>query len=407
MTYKSRSFISGSLLADQTYYGSPRNHWEDSWVDFESQDTISSGKDWRKRLGSSDIGNNWIKEGWTCINSGKYTDVTRGAWRYFGDSWAYPGRDASLSSNRGLYWPALPTGGINMFSAGATAISRCAPTVPASDTLVALAEIVREGLPRVGTLSLSAALQNAGSRKGLRLTPKAVSDEYLNYQFGWKPFLNDLRKLSKAIYESEDLISQLQRNSGKITRRSYTFPDVTYSSTSGTTAKPYPSPYSTLVSSTTRMMDESSSIETWFNGAFTYHADLRGSTSWERVEDAAKTARLLYGIKLSPDVVWNLMPWSWVIDWQTNIGDVLTNVGLFSNDGLVMHYGYVMQHLKAERHYYMKPTWYGGFSPYLSSRLITEKKQRVRASPWGFGLELGDLSLRQMSILTALGISRV
>jgi hypothetical protein len=115
------------------------------------------------------------------------------------------------------------------------------------------------------------------------------------------------------------------------------------------------------------------------------------------------------GLSPTPDTIWNLAPWSWAIDWFSNTGDVISNVTDFATQGLVMHYGYVMEHSIVER------TYYQPISGYLIDRkpvaagplsLVTETKVRRQANPFGFGVSWEGLSTFQASILAALGISR-
>lgn len=368
---------------------------------FEEMQTLGS-RGWRKADGYHDVGNPWVKDAWLVSVVAPSINIYGPFGTYYeGPVCSTTSRTAAGSSlyYRDTTWPALPAADISLSTAGATAISRCAPTVPASDTLVAIGEIAREGIPSMVGSTLKKDVKRYQS----------YGDEYLNYQFGWAPFVRDLRKLSKAVYESDDIVKRLTEGSGKHTRRRYSFPSKESTSTwegAGLINPPLPTGY--LQSKSNRIETTRTESRTWFSGAFTYHANLRGSSSWERVEAAANRARHLYGIKLTPDVMWSLMPWSWLVDWQTNIGDVISNVSLFANDGLVMHYGYVMQHRSATRDSWIRGTFKSGIgAKNLSDSLTRDSKVRVRASPWGFGVDPINFTSRQIAILAALGISRM
>lgn len=379
-----------------------------------------SRRGWRARLGSgSDEGHNWQKDGYLVrANSPFIIGYRNSAYQYKGHvSVPFLGYDASTTIGRSK-WPSLPSSSISdLNAAGATAISRCAPTKPAADALVGLAEIYREGIPHMVGSSLRKDLlrfRDYGKPgKNLGHLPASAGDEYLNYMFGWRPLLNDLRKLSRAIYESDEIIDRLTRNSGKVVRRGYHFPDESYSSPRSAGVKvyfPWPSTFMNASAAQPVYSQTVTSVKTWFNGAFTYYADLKGTSAYDRMESYVTKARHLYGIKLTPDVAWNLMPWSWLIDWETNMGDVMTNIGLFSNDGLVMSYGYVMQHKVAtvthDLRYPLSWKINGPSLTYMDVALERHQKVRRRASPWGFGVEWEDLTTRQIAILAALGISR-
>jgi hypothetical protein len=130
----------------------------------------------------------------------------------------------------------------------------------------------------------------------------------------------------------------------------------------------------------------------WFSGAFThYYSRTPKEKAFFR---SIQSARDVYGLDLSLEVVWNLLPYSWLADWQGNIGDVFHNLSRFSQDGLTMKYGYIM------RTAYVKHIYTYGPSTFT---LISSVKQRRKASPFGFGVALNTLSDRQWAILAALG----
>lgn len=403
---RSRSYISGTCSGHMVKPGPSYEDHLFNYIDSESDTGHRSGPNWRDALGSGvDVGGPWTKDSYWIKVSSPSVVCQKGSgstlYRFEGGFVPRNGTiDTTLSTGRARFAP-LPTGSItNLVAAGSTAISRCAPTVPAADVLVDVAEIIREGIPK----RIGSSLMKDTARF------RSYGDEYLNYEFGWRPFVSSLRKLAKAVYESDEILKQLTRNSGKVVRRGYHFPtDSTYTEANVGSYGFAPSraPFTVTVP---RIQTTSTSVETWFNGAFTYYADLRGTSAWDRVSDAAKKARILYGIKLSPDVVWNLLPWSWAIDWETNIGDVLANVGLFANDGLAMQYGYIMQHKRSTLREVQSGNLNNQISgprPYTCSlTYIRDNKVRLGASPWGFGLTWDDFSPRQIAILAALGVSK-
>jgi hypothetical protein len=152
-------------------------------------------------------------------------------------------------------------------------------------------------------------------------------------------------------------------------------------------------------------------VDRWFSGAFVYHlpqsffADLYSpfASDFQRVSH-------LFGLELTPDVLWELTPWSWAVDWFSNVGDVIHNVSAWANDGLVMKYGYIMEYSFVQDTYtFVGPTnVVGGFAgrpPNLT--LVVETKVRKKANPFGFGLTMSGLSTVQKSILAAVGLSRL
>jgi hypothetical protein len=227
----------------------------------------------------------------------------------------------------------------------------------------------------------------------------------LNHQFGWLPLVNDIQKFAHVAKHSDEIVQQYVRDSGKLLHRKYTFP-TSFSRTENVETGKYPSPSFVVGywnSSGTKTTTDVVQTSTWFSGAFTYYLPPIGSLS----RDAAIANKLL-GTRLTPEVVWNLTPWSWAADWFTNIGDVIHNVSAFQNDGLVMPYGYIMQKRKVQRTITLSGARTKRFNLPVDCRqqFTTTVKQRRKATPYGFGLTFGGLSTRQKLIMGSLGLTR-
>jgi hypothetical protein len=122
-------------------------------------------------------------------------------------------------------------------------------------------------------------------------------------------------------------------------------------------------------------------------------------------------ARKLLGLSLTPDVLWELTPWSWALDWFSNMGNVIQNVTNFATQGSILRYGYVMETTTITDTYTLRGLTkrVSGSVPVSIEPTIsftTEVKQRRKANPFGFGLTWEGLSPFQLSIAAALGLSR-
>jgi hypothetical protein len=292
-----------------------------------------------------------------------------------------------------------------MDSWGTSAISQVIPTKAPVDLASSAAELVSGGLPK---------LIGSGLLKSQLKDFRKVGDEYLNWEFGIKPLIGDIQGTAKAIVSAAERIKQLERDSGRLVRRRFTFPDRReIFETNATGAAAVPSGWTNTglwVSFSGNRRRTTTTYETkrWFSGAFTYYLNL-GERQRSQLYNAADNARLLLGVKLDAEVLWNLTPWSWLADWFGNVGDIATNVSHFSRDGLVMPYGYIMAESSVmEEHLLYDLSWRDPTGP----RSVRDKagyvrKQRRAATPFGFGLSDMVLDTRQLSILNALGISKV
>lgn len=275
---------------------------------------------------------------------------------------------------------------------GATAISRVQPTSPVFEGATAVAELMSE-------------------RKFFAIPGRAggPSGEYLNYQLGIAPSVAAAQDLRTAIESSEKTIKQLERDSGKLIRRRYYFPDEVESSRTEVSREGHPPPFDIWNSILTPDFDSTLTTVTkrttkrWFSGAFTYYLPKGG---WRRTLAELDS---VYGVKPGIDTGWELIPFSFVADYFVNAGDVLSNMNAFASDGLVMPYGYMMITQKVETEYTLRRQCYIDNSLVwrtFRGKVVKTTKQRRRANPFGFGVSDNDLSLRQMSILAALGMSR-
>lgn len=281
---------------------------------------------------------------------------------------------------------------------GSKAIASTIPTNPNMDAAVSIAELYREGLPSV--VSSIDLRDRLGFFRGL-------GGDYLNIEFGWKPVLSDLLSLSQSILESEALLQQLARDSGRNVRRRLAFPADRQTTIGDDTIVPESGAPLSLLNQRGRSITTSSYHKTWFSGSYVYHYDPADLNEASRI---ATQARLLFGLQITPEVLWNLAPWSWLVDWFTNIGPILHNLSAFGQDGLVLRYGYLMHHhTRREDHLYRGVTLpKGGDFPAGDRRaaFCLESKRRIRATPYGFGLTFASFSVRQWAILAALGMTR-
>lgn len=308
-------------------------------------------------------------------------------------------------------WPYSPLlyDGSRLLGQGTEAIARTIPTNPVADVAVFLGEL-REGLPKIVGSQL---IRDRG--KNLR---RNAGGEYLNVEFGWKPLIADMQKFADATRNSEKYLAQLRRDSGRNVRRRYTFPMETVTTqetiATGNAAIAQCTPAGSDLVSMFRNPERATLVETtkstrevWFSGCYSYYLD-PGDDAMGKVGRAAAEANKLYGVRLTPETLWNLAPWSWAIDWVTNIGDIIHNLVAFSNDGLVLRYGYVME--KSVRDI---TRTLSGLTPFrgtcpqtISQTIRVESKRRIRASPYGFDVDWPDFTNRQIAIVSALGMTQ-
>lgn len=344
-----------------------------------------------------------------------------------------PQTDINTAFNAVLY----PS--VDLAAYGAQAFSRFSPLKKGANLAQTLIELKREGLPKIPGLGssvlnllkgippdfkhLKIRNKKTGSVKhGSNLSSTAGS-EYLNLVFGWRPLIADIEAIFTAYLSMDTVIAQILRDNKRGVRREGTL---------HREVKNYDLVKSTIVGSHlprgNETLDNSSitpqtgatqtrCIEQriWFSARFRYYlpfTDKVGKQKW------LKRVRLeLYGLKPSVELIWELTPWSWLIDYFTNIGAVIDNLSPDLESDLVYDYAYLMRHTKEVKETTVNS--YGAIlqgSPYDPPRKLgprryieretSETKERVAASPFGFNKSFDDLSDRQWKILVALGLSR-
>jgi hypothetical protein len=278
---------------------------------------------------------------------------------------------------------------------GTSAIARVLPTAPTAG----LSTLVGETIQAVPRLIGSSLKESTSILRGL-------GGEHLNLQFGWLPLVSDVRSIAKSVKNSHAIIRQYARDSDQKIRRRYVYPMVENTQTFVTSSLRLtsnlavtggPSPSATIT--------RNSFTKVWFSGAFRYHLNL-GPSFWERAALHEQYANRLLGTRLTPEVLWELAPWSWLVDWFTNVGDVVKNISYLGSDGLVMQYGYAMGHTSNSCVLTAAPPTSASYLRVPVRTTVSESKRRIAANPYGFGIDDVSLSAMQLSILAALGLTR-
>jgi len=270
--------------------------------------------------------------------------------------------------------------------------------------------VFKEGIPKLigGTLKTWQGLSNQKRRQ-------AIGNEYLNYEFGWKPLVSDLMSFCASVIDVHDTLRAYERDSSRMVRRRYDFPAILEHDVGvdRSNVSAYCSPSSILFTDVFQVnkgrvvVTVERDIRQWFSGAFTYYVPPSKGLKSD-MQRFVIQARKAFGISLTPDTLWNLAPWSWAADWFSSTGDVLSNWTDWAIDNQVLLYGYVMEHTVHKYTFtFVGPT---GFKPQDQRppdlTTVTETKVRRQATPYGFGLSWDDFTSRQKAIVAALGISR-
>lgn len=317
------------------------------------------------------------------------------------------------SDARVVFPPSLESSNTILEALGTKAIAIVKPTSSVANISTTLLEMYKDGIPKL----IGHQLWKKRTRRVMTSQEalKDVAGDHLSYEFAWKPLINDIADFSKAVMDMDKILAQYERDAGRVVRRTFEFPteESATSATILTNTRPFIGsggssfPAALLPAQTGKVtMVNTTYRKRWFSGAFTYRlpSDFQ---SRKKLARYASRAEKLFGVDLTPEVLWAIAPWSWAVDWIVNVGDVISNATDWSKDGLVLRYGYMMEHSRSVRTFsYEGPAYWPGAPLPAPLVLVVETKKRVQATPFGFGLTWEGFSPRQLAILASLGITR-
>jgi len=249
------------------------------------------------------------------------------------------------------------------------------------------------------------------------LMPSRVSEDYLNLQFGWIPFCNDIASLTDYLIFSRQYLDSIKSGNNVWQKRSGTLLDVVTSTKLGKVYTAGCEPALTDMCEVKSIdgnlctgLCEVWSEETtrcWAEGTFKYYRpEFDANLPYYGSTVAAVNRHLTAtGLRLTPYHIWKAIPWSWAIDWFSNIGRIIEHNDAIALDGMVTKYLYLMHHhLRKITSFHTLFLRQGAVS-LSSTRFIDVKQRESGFSPYGFVLG-GSLNATQWSILAALGLSK-
>lgn len=170
--------------------------------------------------------------------------------------------------------------------------------------------------------------QSFAYKKGMTLAEmvRLAGELFLQWKFGISPLISDIVGIYNSLVGLEKRINDLISRAGRPQVRHYAFRWVEYPDIVDEISDPY-STYG-LYSDSIGVGPATSLISTR-NVRYapsTFHAEIEYNYNYTRYQ--VEHARLLstldsLGIKLNPGIIWNAIPWSFVVDWVLKVSDYL------------------------------------------------------------------------------------
>lgn len=296
-------------------------------------------------------------------------------------------------------WPSVIETDEELATLGASLVGKLAPTAPHNNVYTSLGELRNDGLPSIPFLSFL--------KGGKDSIPQKVGGEYLNYQFGIAPTVSDVKSILKTVREADKLWKQYLRDSGRLVRRRMDMDPVVSVTTEVIPQESYMVPKGTKTQHWGSVGPVTVTTETetkrWFSAAYMYYVD---KTTLEGMEGFLEKSQYLYGWKPSLSGQYNLTPWSWLLDWFTNTGDVIDNISLYLEDPFLTKWAYIMETQTMTKTYSQQLVTNEGVAFPVTATFKVVVKKRRRVNPFHLGFKNEALTGHQLAILAALGSTK-
>jgi hypothetical protein len=292
---------------------------------------------------------------------------------------------------------------------GAQAYAKLKPTKPVMNLANSIFEL--KDIPRMlkNIINIKEAVK---SYRSFKAGARTSGSSYLEYKFGWEQLYRDVRRLCDAQRKAQKKLDWLLRNEGK----------------------PVPVETKPLLDSDDIVEDFAISgygllqpvLATQFykyeprGRRLTHNTEkvwAKGRFRWwlppgpRNIDWTKKMMQSLYGTDITPSVVYNAIPWTWLFDWFSHFGDMVENLESGVAERVVADYWYLMR----RKEWTITNNVTGWFvdknlneiQVHASSSSSAFVKARVKGDPFGFGTSNNSLDPGQIAILGALGLSRL
>lgn len=250
------------------------------------------------------------------------------------------------------------------------------------------------------------------------MSPKRLADNFLNHNFGWVPFLSDLGKIFATYFNTSQLISDIARDNGRWVRRRAVLESKRDVRLMHRAYYPGTQPWDWRIQGLcdTRVIDgipcqgmfdlyEVLETKVWATGYFTFYRPEFDMNLSDNYIGALQRLATLYGVRITPSLIYKVTPWTWLVDWFTKFGNYVDRLDDFIVDGIVSRNLCVMSHVTRKVVKQSTIFFSNGQRTFSWERSHETKSRKIANSPYGFDQSWNNLSLRQSAILGAIGIS--
>lgn len=306
-------------------------------------------------------------------------------------------------------------------------INRVNPVQTKISLLTTLLEVVRGDVPGL----LRDLRRHKDTIERLRRDAKSWKDagatlggEYLNVQFGWAPLIRDIANSLQLLATIDQMLFPPDSTRRKVEQEVYFRASTSENSHAWSLAPPI------HVISGTEMTEKTVAFD-YEGGTFSPVIGMESTLTASEKLSVFTTVRFntsmrptainngyldqfteLMGLELTPSVIWELTPWTWLLDWFSNIGTVVENLSNLNLSGVILNYCYSTARREVSSGVWSRPSVGSNFYQFASfsgnpiASMQLDQKVRIAASPFGFDVATDSLNAGQWAILVALGLAR-
>jgi len=164
-------------------------------------------------------------------------------------------------------------------------------------------------------------LKGLGQVLSGKIRPDSIPNGHLAYQFGWKPLFSDLMNLlnlADSIEDRKRLLMNAMKKGGTRVNRSLGSFDLARASYGDPFI--WESPVANGPWTIAANVNWDGYEKAWYTARLSVNPNSLPSGNLETI-----AARAVLGLNLSASTLWNMLPWSWLIDYFTNVGDMLNS----------------------------------------------------------------------------------
>jgi hypothetical protein len=249
-------------------------------------------------------------------------------------------------------------------------------------------------------------------RESLRSLLRLGADSYLQAQFNILPLLSDIASIFKTMSAYERRLNDLLRRAGKRQSRHFVYSFVEFP------ARPDSSDarFLTPPNAAGPELGNAVYIDRYCGETLSqFHAQIEYNFNYTQYQ--VEHARLLgvldsLGVNLNPAIIWNALPWSFVVDWVFGVSRWLSSHKLSNMEPQINILRYLWsikrtRQVKLTRHHIRVGSWPCPLqnTGHLASTLETSYRRSV-GLPTSSSIESSGLNLKEFSLAAALVLSR-